>query len=783
MLRTFKTLPPLLCTVRINRRLTNSTIPARAKQIKKKLLEIYKQDVEAGKLEYDPSQYQVLRYLSRLCDHLNDSRYVPVSLSTGTLDTQTKTCFALASDVAGSSSQKVVHFTGPYARETVSISTSTAAATSVGSSTSTLQLSPSGAAPAAADITPTLPTAADIDQAALVRGVYVHGQVGTGKTLLMDSFFDACSAPHIVNRKRRVHFHQFMLEIHRRIRKFKLDLIEKHGRSIQVTLQSDIPSERDAITQIALQVSHEAWLLCFDEFQVTDVADALILHRFFDVLWSQGTVLVATSNRAPQELYQNGINRSYFLPFLTRLEQQCVIQDINSVVDYRSLVQHTEDCYVVIPTSTCKSTSTTTSVLWKKFLALGNDNTSYSMTTDTDDADTDMVMGMGMDKYSNKHDLHIETNTSKSPCAIVVSVMMGRSLIADKSFPKLPGAGAEAAQGSRLSLRNTERVFGEWPTELPIASHNNNNDNNISSSSGSSRGIGWFTFAFLCEKERSAADYQALCDQFDTIFIDNIPTLSVLEHDKARRFIILVDTLYDNNTRLYWAAHEIPEKLFLSLKETDLSDVGDGGRDGNGNGLMGAREQSVLSSGSGLFGTDHKWVQPNTQRSASSSTSSDISATAAGSDQRSATLRVILNSSSGSGSHAEEMEIYKSSQRQQKQESKKIGNNSSSRVSQSTSCIYPYHAENVLLKSHSVTATATATDNNNDDDTEHPEVELKLLEGELSSVQELSMAFKRAASRLTEMAGADYHARWAGYERGSSNSNSNKNSDTKNSDV
>eukprot|EP00606_Chrysophyceae_sp_TOSAG23-5_P000311 GSChrysophyteH2.ASY1.ANO1.1719.1 assembled CDS len=392
---------------------------------------------------------------------------------------------------------------------------------------------------AALDAEINMKTASASSSSRVVKGVYVHGNVGTGKTLLMDTFFEACPLPD--DKKRRVHFHQFLLEIHARIRAFKLGLIEKHGRDLDL----NVPSERDAIEQVALQVSQEAWLLCFDEFQVTDVADALILRRFFDVLWDQGTILVATSNRPPVDLYKNGINRAYFEPFIERLQKQTVVKDISSSIDYRSL----------------------------KFLAIGNDVYDYRMSN--------------TDAEPSSPTSHMNTSNTKVPFSVVISIMMGRSMVAE-----------------------------------------------ITGQSGASRGVGWFDFSFLCEQDRGAADFQAICRSFDTVFLDNVPVLSVLEHDKARRFIVLVDTLYDNHTRLYWAAAAPPKDLFQLLKSS--------------------------------------------------------------------------------------IQIHR------KGEGKGKG-----------------HEGNV------------------DEDAD----ELLLMEGELASVQELSFAFRRAASRLTEMAGSEYHRKWA--ERGS----------------
>ena len=162
------------------------------------------------------------------------------------------------------------------------------------------------------------------------KGVYLHGSVGSGKTLLMDLFFGRCSAP-----KRRTHFHKFMLEVHQRIHLENQRILHSHGRAMNLRLDS----RYDAVANVALQLSQEFRVLCFDEFQITDIADAWILSRLFVVLWERGTVLVTTSNRHCDDLYENGINRAFFLPFIETLKQRCLVIHLNSPTDYRLAFQ------------------------------------------------------------------------------------------------------------------------------------------------------------------------------------------------------------------------------------------------------------------------------------------------------------------------------------------------------------------------------------------------------------------------------------------------------------
>ncbi len=161
------------------------------------------------------------------------------------------------------------------------------------------------------------PTLSDLES--VPRGVYMYGGVGCGKSLLMDTFFDV--APVDPSRKRRVHFHEFMLEVHRRMHE----------------LRQASPEMGDPVPSVADDISSTTSLICFDEFQVTDVADALVMRRLFRYLFAHGLVLVATSNRRPDELYKNGIQRSSFLPFIADLEERCHAHDLASGTDYRTL--------------------------------------------------------------------------------------------------------------------------------------------------------------------------------------------------------------------------------------------------------------------------------------------------------------------------------------------------------------------------------------------------------------------------------------------------------------
>jgi cell division protein ZapE len=153
----------------------------------------------------------------------------------------------------------------------------------------------------------------------VMKGLYAFGDVGRGKTMLMDLFFEASP----VVRKRRSHFHEFMSDVHERVRELRDKL--KSGE-----VEGD-----DAIRLAAGEIAEECWLLCFDEFHVTDIADAMILGRLFARLFELGVVVVATSNVAPSELYREGLNRALFLPFIAMIEQHMEVIELKARTDFR----------------------------------------------------------------------------------------------------------------------------------------------------------------------------------------------------------------------------------------------------------------------------------------------------------------------------------------------------------------------------------------------------------------------------------------------------------------
>ncbi|KAK3935440.1 AFG1-like ATPase-domain-containing protein [Diplogelasinospora grovesii] len=153
----------------------------------------------------------------------------------------------------------------------------------------------------------------------LPRGLYLYGDVGSGKTMLMDLFYD--TLPRSVRSKTRIHFHNFMQDVHKRLHQMKM----QHGTDI------------DAVPFVAAEIAEQGNVLCFDEFQCTDVADAMILRRLLESLMSHGVVLVTTSNRHPDELYKNGIQRESFIPAIQLLKSRLHVINLDSTTDYRKI--------------------------------------------------------------------------------------------------------------------------------------------------------------------------------------------------------------------------------------------------------------------------------------------------------------------------------------------------------------------------------------------------------------------------------------------------------------
>ena len=282
------------------------------------------------------------------------------------------------------------------------------------------------------------------------RGLYVHGEVGRGKTMLMDLFFQASEVEH----KRRAHFHEFMTEVHERI----------YGYRQQIT-RGEI-ADADVMELTANAIFEEAWLLCFDEFHVTDIADAMILGRLFAKLFELGTVVVATSNVAPEDLYKGGLNRALFLPFIAQIEQHMDVLRLDARTDFR-LEKLTGENMWLVP------------------------------------ADDEAAAAL------NKAWTRM---TGNAPCKPRDIAIKGRIL------------------------------------HVPCSSH----------------GVARFGFADICEKPLAASDYLRLAHDYHTILIDHVPVMDYGNRNAAKRFISLIDTLYDNAVKLMASAEANPVSLYLT---------------------------------------------------------------------------------------------------------------------------------------------------------------------------------------------------------------------------
>ena len=277
-----------------------------------------------------------------------------------------------------------------------------------------------------------------------VRGLYIAGAVGRGKTMLMDWFFDAAK----VEFKRRTHFNEFMGDVQDRIH-----LARRSAAS-------------DPIQPVATAIAAQSPLLCLDEFAVTDIADAMILSRLFGALFARGLTLVTTSNTAPENLYQGGLNRDLFLPFIDVLKQNTdtILLDIDT--DYRMAKLAGAPVYV----------------------------------------------------------------TPLGPAAHAAL---------NAAWRRLTGGD----KGGAATLTNHGRAIS-----VPEAAE----------------GVARFSFDALCRAPLGASDYLTIARAYHTIVLDDVPVLRDTERDAARRFILLVDTLYDRGVRLVLSAAAEPAALYAA---------------------------------------------------------------------------------------------------------------------------------------------------------------------------------------------------------------------------
>ena len=271
------------------------------------------------------------------------------------------------------------------------------------------------------------------------KGIYIHGDVGRGKTMLMDMFFEGLQ----VKAKKRIHFHALMQDIHQRRQALR---------------------NGDVIAVIAKDLAKQAQVLCLDEMQISDIADATIIGRLFQALITHGTVIVTTSNPPPGELYKDGLNRNLFLPAIELMKTNFEVISLASPTDYRL--------------GRVKS--------WESF-----------------------VTPLGV-----KADAHIQ-----------------------KIWERL----TDVQKGEPLEIPVLGRSL-----HVPEAAH----------------GCARFTFADLCEAPLGPPDYLALASHFQTVFVEKIPALKTSQRNEAKRFVLLIDTLYDARLHLVASSAQVPERIY-----------------------------------------------------------------------------------------------------------------------------------------------------------------------------------------------------------------------------
>jgi cell division protein ZapE len=274
------------------------------------------------------------------------------------------------------------------------------------------------------------------------KGMYLWGGVGRGKSMLMDLFTEATDIPQ----KRRVHFHAFMQEVHR-------GMHEARKRGVE-----------DAIAPVAEAIIRDTRLLAFDEMQISDITDAMIVGRLFEKLFAAGIVVVTTSNRPPGDLYKTGLNRALFLPFIAMLEDRLQVVELESPTDYRQHRLAGTQVYF----HPARSATAAIAALW-----------------------TDLTGG-----------------APEAPLTLEVN---GRKL------------------------------------DLPRFAN----------------GIGRASFWELCSKPLGPADYLAIAQAVRVLILEDIPQLSAANYNEAKRFVTLIDALYEAKVRLICSAADAPERLYI----------------------------------------------------------------------------------------------------------------------------------------------------------------------------------------------------------------------------
>ncbi|RZC43126.1 AFG1 ATPase and/or AAA 16 domain containing protein [Asbolus verrucosus] len=298
------------------------------------------------------------------------------------------------------------------------------------------------------------------------KGLYIYGAVGGGKTMLMDLFYSTCD----IKKKSRVHFHEFMVDVHAKIHETKKHVVRDYS--------DDKPKPFDPIPPVANLISANAWMICFDEFQVTDVADAMILKRLFTHLFNNGIVMIATSNRAPDDLYKNGLQRSNFVPFIQVLKDHCEVISLDSGIDYR-------------------------------------------------------LKGL----QSSKSNYFVKSDHKLDPVEPIFKFLCSKE--------------NDVVRGRTFTIQGRDVTFGK-----------------------ACGGVLETSFEELCDRPLGANDYLHLTQFFHTIIIRDVPQMSLKIKSQTRRFITLIDALYDHRIKVIITASIPIKELFLTQKR-DKDNISD----------------------------------------------------------------------------------------------------------------------------------------------------------------------------------------------------------------